>query len=97
MNKETNFELLLQYIKGQCSSIEAKSIENWLKSNPDNHKILEVIKLIHKTPESRSDLIKDLDISDIWTNITKEIGVKTDKQIMEEYTEFFQPSKPAVS
>ena len=29
--------------------------------------------------------------------ITKEIGVKTDKQIMEEYTEFFQPSKPAVS
>ena len=29
--------------------------------------------------------------------ITKEIGIKTDKEIMEEYTEFFQPSKPADS
>jgi ABC-type amino acid transport substrate-binding protein len=27
--------------------------------------------------------------------ITKEIGIKTDKEIMEEYTEFFQPSKLA--
>ena len=29
--------------------------------------------------------------------ITKEIGIKTDKEIMEEYTEFFQPSNPADS
>ncbi len=29
--------------------------------------------------------------------ITKEIGIKTDKEIMEEYDEFFQPSNLVVS
>ena len=66
MNENTNWELLVKYLSGECSAPEKDEIEFWINKNEQNREMYNSTKRIWDTPEESFDASNT---QTIWNNI----------------------------
>ena len=74
-NKHPYFEehYLLKYIKGESNERETIYIENWLKKDPENHKILQDMEKVWHVSSSLSDF-QNIDLKNDWESVESRIN-----------------------
>ena len=68
MKDNINWELMLRYLSGECSSEDGAELEAWLERDPENRKMLEVMKNIRDAPERR---LPESDPDKAWAKVAK--------------------------
>ena len=77
MKDNINWELMLRYLSGECSSEDGAEPEAWLERDPENRKMLEVMKNIRDAPERR---LPESDPDKAWAKVAKKAGITLPNQ-----------------
>ncbi len=72
MNQEVDWKLIERYVLGKCSSEEAKKIQEWLQSHPENQNVMEYMELIWNTPEVQ---YPQIDIEQSWNKFVEDAEI----------------------
>lgn len=72
MSESSNWDLLAKFIAGECSEQESKEVNEWIKSNPENKKLLNALKKGWDLPEKD---LPQVDTEQMWINLTSKAGI----------------------
>ena len=76
MKNQIDNELLAKYLFGESTQDENQLVEDWLKSDPENKKMLNNLMLIFSESEENFD---SSDIDTLWNDLAVKAGINTNK------------------
>ncbi|OGU54233.1 MAG: hypothetical protein A2V66_12300 [Ignavibacteria bacterium RBG_13_36_8] len=72
MNKDIDNEILARYLSGESTVEGKKTVEEWLRSNPQNAKVINVLKTIWENAKVTSD---PSDVQSLWEELQQKDGI----------------------
>ena len=72
MNKKPDNKLLANYLSNECTVEEKEEIEIWLQSDPDNKRLMELMKSVWNSPGIQT---QEWNKKKLWMKVAKETGI----------------------
>jgi ferric-dicitrate binding protein FerR (iron transport regulator) len=72
MSETTDWKLIARYLSNQCSSEDKEKVEYWVNSDPENKRLMKLMKVVWDTPEI---LPQESDVKSLWTATARRAGI----------------------
>jgi ferric-dicitrate binding protein FerR (iron transport regulator) len=72
MSETTDWKLIARYLSNQCSSEDKEKVEYWVNSDPENQRLMKLMKVVWDTPEI---LPQESDVKNLWTETARRAGI----------------------
>lgn len=72
MQNTNDWELLARYLAGECSTSDKEKVEIWLDTDPENRKLMQLLKAIWGTPEIKPEAS---DVKELWLSTARKAGI----------------------
>ena len=72
MSETTDWKLIARYLSKQCSREEKEKVEYWIKSDPENQRLMKLMKVVWDTPEN---LPQESDVKSLWITTARKAGI----------------------
>jgi ferric-dicitrate binding protein FerR (iron transport regulator) len=72
MSETTDWKLIARYLSKQCSRDEKEKVEYWVNSDPENKRLMKLMKVVWDTPEI---LPQESDVKSLWKETARRAGI----------------------
>ena len=72
MTDQTNWSLLARYLSEECSDDDRREVQAWIESNPENQKLIQMMKAVWQTPEAEQ---QSSNIKEVWNEIVAKANI----------------------
>ena len=77
IKETTDWILLARYLSNECSQEEREKVKAWITSDPDNQRLMELMKETWNMSESR---VQTSDVEKLWKEVAENSGIKAEPE-----------------